>query len=362
MRHGPGNYADAARPETYNPPLTGSRRFRRSVALSEGPVDSDNSQSAQTNPMQFNGVYVLWEEPLVLSCLGHHDRTRFLELRPTAIMLCFPSWLQTWRDLPRMFRDYVVGRRRRKFLHFMSCSHDEERVLRPLGLPGALVSQNAYVNEHTFIPTGAPKEFDAVYTAQMLPFKRMHLAAQIPALFVVTYGDVLTPSGEYDLHHFCPAIAHADHNRRWIGFDEVNRAYNSARVGLALSECEGAMLAAVEYMLAGLPMVTTPSRGGRELFFDERFVASVDPTPEAVATGVAEMKRRQVDPMLVRQATLARVNEHRQALCRYVQNILRNARAAVPTVDQIYDRIFGGETGTKARFVHSRDFASRGWL
>jgi hypothetical protein len=31
----------------------------------------------------------------------------------------------------------------------------------------------------------------------------------------------------------------------------VNEVYNSARVGLALSECEGAMLASVEYMLAG---------------------------------------------------------------------------------------------------------------
>jgi hypothetical protein len=32
------------------------------------------------------------------------------------------------------------------------------------------------------------------------------------------------------------------------------------------------MLASVEYMLCGLPQVSTPCRGGREPFFDERFV------------------------------------------------------------------------------------------
>jgi glycosyltransferase involved in cell wall biosynthesis len=217
------------------------------------------------------------------------------------------------------------------------------------------------VDERIFAPTRAAKRFEAVYAAQMQPFKRLHLASQVSSLYVVTYGDTVTPDGEHDLHRFEPAVTHADFNRRWMTFAEINDVYNSSRVGLALSGCEGAMLASVEYMLAGLPMVSTCCRGGRELFFDDRFVKLVPPTAEAVASGVAELSRRDIDPALIRQATLGRIEEHRRSLCRYVQEILRRQKASIPTVERLYERVFGGPNGTRGVFVHSRDFASRGW-
>jgi hypothetical protein len=312
--------------------------------------------------MLFNGLYVLWEDPLILSCLGRHDRGRFLALKPRADVLCFPSWLQTWGTVPGMLRDYAVGRRHRKRLHFMSASPDEFRVLGSLRLPGALISQNAYIDERTFKPLpAATKRFSAVYSAQMQSFKRLHLAADLPSLYVVTYGDTVTPDGDFDLHRFEPAVSHADYNRRWMGLSDINEVYNGASVGLALSECEGAMLACVEYMLAGLPMLSTPCRGGRELFFDDRFVLVCAPTKEAVATGVAELTRRRIDPDVVRSATLKRLDVHRRALCAYVQGIIRRSRATTPTVDRLYERIFGGEGGARDLFVRARDFASRGW-
>ncbi len=49
---------------------------------------------------------------------------------------------------------------------------------------------------------------------------------------------------------------------------EVARKLNACRVGMCLSETEGAMFAAVEYLLCGLPVVSTPSQGGRDVWFD----------------------------------------------------------------------------------------------
>ena len=43
---------------------------------------------------------------------------------------------------------------------------------------------------------------------------------------------------------------------------------NRSRTGLCLSEREGAMFASIEYLLCGLPIVTTPSIGGRHVFFE----------------------------------------------------------------------------------------------
>ena len=312
--------------------------------------------------MLFNGLYVLWDEPLIVSCFGASDRARFLDLRHQGTVLCFPAWFQDYSSLPSMIRDLLKARYRGKSLHFICNSFEEDRLRRRLGLPGALISQNAYISERVFHPIGVAKEFDAVYTAQMESFKRLNLAASVDSLFVVTYGETKTSDGEYDLHRFEPLLVNAQFNRRWISRDQINEIYNRSRVGLALSAVEGAMLAAVEYLLAGLPMVSTKCRGGRELFFDDRFVTVVEPTPGAVATGVTELIRREIDPALVREATMTRVMQHRQKLCEYVRDIIiRTGTANVPSETTLYERVFGGPDGTRSCYVPSRDFAARGW-
>jgi glycosyltransferase involved in cell wall biosynthesis len=79
--------------------------------------------------------------------------------------------------------------------------------------------------------------------------------------------------------------------------------------------CEGAMLASVEYMLCGLPLVTTPCRGGREQFFDDRYVKVVDPTAPAVAQGVRDLIESRINPELVRAETLKKLQVQSQPCC-----------------------------------------------
>jgi glycosyltransferase involved in cell wall biosynthesis len=136
--------------------------------------------------------------------------------------------------------------------------------------------------------------------------------------------------------------------------------YNQAKVGLALSACEGAMLASVEYMLCGLPQVSTPCRGGRELFFDAQYVAVVEATPEAVAAGVSEMIARKIDPQFVREMTLYKIHAHRTKLCNYVRNLIRQAGGSVPSQEQLYAHLFDDAQGVTRRFVHFRNYAACG--
>lgn len=57
------------------------------------------------------------------------------------------------------------------------------------------------------------------------------------------------------------------------------------------------MFASMEYLLCGLPIVSTPSIGGRDVFFDKDYVEIVEPDPHAVKEAVIEMVRRRVrDP------------------------------------------------------------------
>src|SRR5262249_53857021 len=112
-----------------------------------------------------------------------------------------------------------------------------------------------------------------------------------------------------------------DPDMRLLTVEEVNRAYAECRVGLCLSEREGAMWASVQYLLAGLPVVSTPSEGGRAEFFDPDYVRGVEPTPPSVPRAVAELGTRRLDPHEIRRRTLARIAEHRRRFIDHVQAV-----------------------------------------
>jgi glycosyltransferase involved in cell wall biosynthesis len=234
------------------------------------------------------------------------------------------------------------------------------RLLRRMRFPGDLASINLYINERLFTIRPQPKLYDAVYAAQMAPYKRLHLAAEIPRLFVQTYGEYKTPDGAYDLPRFEPRVKHAHFNKGWVTSEAVVDTYNQSHVGLALSACEGAMLASVEYMLCGVPQVSTPCKGGREQFFDDRYVIVADAEPGAIAKAVRDMIARDVSPELVRNETLAKIRSHRLKLCRYVQGLIRESGAPVPSDDTLFDRWFGQPTGMSNCFVHWRNYEAGG--
>ena len=143
----------------------------------------------------------------------------------------------------------------------------------------------AFVDERIFRPLpGRQVRFDAVYDARLSPFKRHALAAEVPNLALVTY----LHEGQVDPDYraaVAPIVAraHVFNGDPFSGAyriacwpEEVNQALNQCAVGLALSREEGSMFASIQYLLAGLPVVSTPSLGGRDDFYHPDYVRIVD--------------------------------------------------------------------------------------
>ncbi len=200
---------------------------------------------------------------------------------------------------------------------------------RRLGADARFCNQNGLLDERLHvIHRGCRKDFDAVLNAQMEDFKRHELAVDVRNLALITYRIDYQPSY---FERIRALLSHAD----WLNFSsgsyvmlpaaEVSRQVSRARVGLILSAVEGANYATVEYLLSGIPVVSTRCRGGREVFFDERCVRVVDDTPSAVAEGVRDLIARDLEPEFVRACVLERVLQHRSKFVGILQEFCDHA-------------------------------------
>ena len=296
--------------------------------------------------MKFYGYYILWEDPLIISCFANPLETQAaLSLGEPASILLHPTWLWTSRSIPALYLSKLHSIFRNKDVHFVCSATQEQVLLARFGLSSFVSSICTYIDERIFTPMEVTKKYDAIYAAGMFPYKRLELAAQVNNLFVQTYGFKKDSSGQFDLPSYCPAVSHADYNRDFLAIEEVVKNYNSACTALALSKTEGAMLAFVEYLLCGLPVVSTRCSGGREEFFDPRYVQVVDDNPDAVAQGVVELAKRKIDPQEIRKFALSTLEQHRQRYCKFIVDIIRSKGAEVSGVQEVYSRLFDNPDG-----------------
>ncbi len=206
-------------------------------------------------------------------------------------------------------------------LLYLANTETQQRALAQAGLDALFMNQNALVDPEIFhpVPTVA-KRFDAVYDARICPFKRHHLARDVGSLALLAAVNPHYHDEAYvrEVRHALP-VAHwyndpLSPDYRSLYPAEVNLRLNECRVGLCLSAEEGAMFASIQYLLAGLPVVSTRSRGGRDVFFDPDYVLIVDDDPRAVAEGVRSLSECPVPPAEIRRRTLERMAARRRPL------------------------------------------------
>lgn len=258
----------------------------------------------------------------------HYPEEKFIFLLPITMSLERPTYALSFAAQCRRFRKAHPRAR----LIVMANTLREERILGKLGVDVRFAPQNMFVDETMYHPIpGRERRFDAIYNAQLAPMKRHELARLVPSCVYVTK---MFEAWSADLkqaqlakfvgslpqgHEICndttaDSIVPMDH----VG---VNEAMASAHVGLCLSKLEGAMYASIEYLLAGLPVVTTRSRGGRDIFFHPDTTLVVDDDPRAVQDGVAAMKARAVPPEHVRATTLRLIVKERERFNTFVDDL-----------------------------------------
>jgi glycosyltransferase involved in cell wall biosynthesis len=278
--------------------------------------------------------YVISQQPLIIITYWYDfysNREHFitsLKKYKKAYVLCQLGWHRETDERVLEIKnslDEILGQHQGLNFVFLCNSDKEEKLFKKHSLKGKLCHQNAFLDENRYrIIPNAAKKYDAIYVARITPFKRHELAVNIPRLRLI--GDYFATESEH-YEKIMNLLKHADWTKK-VSSANIYKELNSAQTGLCLSAEEGAMFVSAEYLLCGLPVVSTPNMGGRDTLFPSEFVYTAEPTPESVARGVQELIQRNIAPETVRQAVIEKMQFHREIFINIINKIYRKEQVA----------------------------------
>ncbi|MCP4253591.1 MAG: glycosyltransferase family 4 protein [Candidatus Scalindua sp.] len=214
---------------------------------------------------------------------------------------------------------------------FLGNTQYETWLLSRNGIPSIHSSELISIDESVFKPMSEKvhliKPTEAIYLARLAKFKRHELAGYLPDVALV-YGNRGNEPGQYThLKRTMPNwrfINHEIGNGKYHRLNkvEVASSLNCCSTGLCLSKEEGAMRASMEYLLCGLPVVSTKSIGGRSRYFDHENCVYAEDSPESVAAAVNEIVRRETDRQQIRDSVMRKIIFDREDFVSTVNNII----------------------------------------
>ena len=209
---------------------------------------------------------------------------------------------------------------------FMATTIKETECLLAHGLNAINIHKNAFLDDRIFFPKNdSIKSFAAVHVANTEAFKRHRLAWGIRNLALITYAyrfpiDFKEVNGYRSLG-FTNISPNRNEGIRVLKPNEVADILRRSGCGVILSAEEGSNNASTEYLMCGIPVLSTPSEGGRDEFFDPRHVRIVQPNPNEIEEVVTEMNDCSIDPFEIHYSVMLKVIEHRTRLLCWLSNV-----------------------------------------
>lgn len=189
------------------------------------------------------------------------------------------------------------------------------------GFSYIFANHNCYLDWNIFKPTGTTKKYDLVINSRPEKWKRPYLASKVSRFAFIKGASYRGPDEQFNYKKFPYSYI----NSKPLTPVAVNEIYNQSYCGGIFSELEGACYSSSEYLLAGLPVVSTESKGGRDVWYTETNSIIVEPTEDAVRTAVQQAKEKLASgffqPMEIRNAHISKSEECRTNFITKVQAI-----------------------------------------
>jgi hypothetical protein len=231
-----------------------------------------------------------------------------------SLNLISPCWSLYRGDISEIAREWkrVSSLLPDAMIVFLANTDFDAVRLSAAGVPTITANSTILVDERVFKPlpsfSFSNAQYGAVYNARFEPYKRHQLARLVENLALIydAQFDGSASPHETRIRETLPRANYLNHQHgggAHIVLDKatVTREINASRCGLCLSADEGAMRASMEYLLCGVPVVSTASVGGRDRYYQEPFAIVVPDTPEAVRDAVVEIGKRNLNKLAIRE-------------------------------------------------------------
>ncbi|MGB9141529.1 MAG: glycosyltransferase [Aestuariivirga sp.] len=253
----------------------------------------------------------------------------------TGLHILLPTWNLEEDRATQIQASVESARRKMPGHHFLVISNSEFEtyLLGNTTVPALNSNQSIFVNDQVWKPVDTRFEhlgqFDAVMNARFDKDKRHDLAAEVDRLLLI-YGYSLSQPVEAStkrMKSVLPNAFYSNHELRGklyssLSSAEVIQLYTHADVGLCLSPQEGYSRASIEYMMCGLPVVSTESFGGRDRYYANKYCRIVEGNATAVAEAVQELRRCHFSRSEIRENVLRVLEFERNNFLRAINRVV----------------------------------------
>jgi hypothetical protein len=178
-------------------------------------------------------------------------------------------------------------------------------------------NHNCWLDWNKFKMVEMENEYDMVMNSRPeRKCKRPYLAKQVSNLAYIK-GHCYHKEDFYDHKELNAKFV----NEERITPERVMEIYNQSLCGGIFSPFEGACYSSSEYLMCGLPVISTVGRGGRDTWFTPENSIIVEPTEEAVAEAVNTIKSMNIDKQAIRDQHIKMAQEMRGEFNKRVQLI-----------------------------------------
>jgi glycosyltransferase involved in cell wall biosynthesis len=214
--------------------------------------------------------------------------------------------------------------------------YEEEFYRKATNVDVLFCNSNAFLDETVYnIDKSIKKKYNLIVNSCFKSFKRVKFANKLNNVLHIGYYN-----GEVNKYipDFGTIANYHSGEYNHLKSHEIANYINSSYIGGIFSKEEGACYASTEYLLCGIPVLSTESKGGRDIWYNEEnsIICHEDNVNECFNTMKQNIDSGMYDPVKIRDDCLVIMNQHRIILAEYIQNKLIQMNAInIPDIQSL---------------------------
>ena len=208
-----------------------------------------------------------------------------------------------------------------------------------------LAGHNAFINENTFKIINIEKKYDLIVNSCWADYKRLELTKKVENKIYIGYSqDDVQAHRNIPKDGYMPNFENKERvmkNHKWIGKNKLVEYYNQSIAGGVFSKVEGSTFSSGEYLLCGIPVISTKCEGGREHWYNKHNSVICEDNKDDVVKSIEivknKIKNKEFNSEKIRNDHIAEMNIQRSNLTNKVIEIFTKITLNVPKYNKLFD-------------------------